>query len=70
MSYTTLLINTCSVYRYTTAGVDAYGKPVETWAAVPALTDIACRIMPVSGYSIDGVYLSHRSWCQITRSGC
>ena len=52
MSYTTLLINTCSVYRYTTAGVDAYGKPVETWAAVPALSDIACRIMPVSGVEV------------------
>ena len=49
MSYTSLLVNTCSVYRYTAAGTDSYGKPVETWAIVAALTDIACRIMPVIG---------------------
>ena len=52
MSYTSLLINWCSVYRYTTAGVDSYGKLIETWAVVPALSDVACRIMPVSGVEL------------------
>ena len=49
MSYTSLLINWASVYRYTTAGVDGYGKPVETGEVVAALSDTRCRIMSVSG---------------------
>ena len=52
MSYTSLLINTATVYRYTTGVADGYGKRKETWAAVPALSDIACRIMPVSGVEV------------------
>ena len=52
MSYTSLLINSASVWRYTTAGVDAYGKPKETWEVVAALSDIPCRIMSVSGVEL------------------
>ncbi len=52
MSYTSLLINWASVYRFTTSGVDGYGQPVETWAVVPALSDVACRIMPVTGVEV------------------
>ena len=43
MSFTSLLIETCTVRRYTTGAADSYGKPVETWA--DHLTDQACRLM-------------------------
>ncbi len=52
MSYTSLLVNSASVWRYTTGAADGYGKPVETWAVVAALSDIPCRIMPVSGVEV------------------
>jgi len=53
MSYTSLLINSASVWRYPTGGAtDAYGTPAKVWAAVPELSDIACRIMPVSGIEV------------------
>ena len=52
MSYTELLINTGTVYRYTTGSQDAWGKPAETWAAVPALTDIACRLQADGGTEV------------------
>ena len=53
MSYTSLLINWCSVYRYPAGGAtDAYGTPDKVWAVVPALSDVACRIMPVSGVEV------------------
>ena len=52
MSYTSLLINSASVWRYTEGVADAYGNPIITWAVVPALSDIPCRIMPVSGVEV------------------
>lgn len=53
MSYTSLLINSASVYRYPAGGAtDAYGTPAKVWAVVPALSDIPCRIMPVSGVEV------------------
>jgi len=52
MSYTSLLINWASVYRYTEGVPDTYGNPTITWAVVPDLSDIACRIMPVSGVEL------------------
>ena len=52
MSYATLLINWCSVYRFTAGAIDAYGQPTKTWAVVPALSDVACRIMSGSGREI------------------
>jgi len=53
MSYTSLLVNSASVYRYPAGGTqDVYGTPAKVWAVVPALNEIACRIMPVSGIEI------------------
>ena len=43
MSFTSLLISTCTVERYTTGVADAYGTPVKTWT--DHLTDQACRFM-------------------------
>jgi hypothetical protein len=43
VTYSDLLINTCTIRRFTEGAADSYGHPVKTWAAVPALTDIACR---------------------------
>jgi len=42
LSYTSLLINTCTVQRYTEGVADDYGTPTLTWA--DHLTDIACRL--------------------------
>ncbi len=55
MSYTSLLINLASVWRYTEGLPDAYGNPILTWAPVllpDDLSDIPCRIMPVSGVEV------------------
>ena len=42
MTYTSLLINTCTVRRYPAGGVqDAYGQPARTW--VDHLVDEPCR---------------------------
>jgi len=45
MSYTTLLINTCSVLEDVETTVDAYGTltPAD-WQPIAALTDIDCRL--------------------------
>ncbi len=40
MSYSSLLINTCTIRRFSTAGIDDYGNPVETWAD---LSSESCR---------------------------
>ena len=52
MSYTSLLINSASVWRKSPGIPDAYGTPDPGWAVVPALSDIPCRIMPVSGVEV------------------
>lgn len=54
MSYQDLLINWCSVYRYTTGTPDAYGQPTvgSSWDVVPTLSDIPCRIEPAKGKEI------------------
>lgn len=52
MSYASLLINSASVYRNTPGAVDTYGQPADSWAVVPALSDVACRIVPVSGVEV------------------
>jgi len=53
MSYTSLLINSASVYRYPAGGApDPYGTPAKVWAVVPELSDTPCRITPVSGIEI------------------
>lgn len=41
MSYTSLLINTCTIQRFTDGAADAYGNPARTWA--DHLVDEPCR---------------------------
>ena len=43
MSFTSLLIGTCTIERYTTGAADAYGTPAKTWA--DHLVDEPCRLM-------------------------
>ncbi len=50
MSYTSLLINTCTVRRNTPGAADAYGSPAPSWADY--LTDQACRIQDAKGKEI------------------
>ena len=52
MSYTTLLINSASVYRNTPGLADDYGQPADSWAVVPALSDIPCRIQDAGGREV------------------
>ena len=47
MSYSTLLIDTCTTQRYTDGAENAYGAPVKTWA--DNLTDTACRLQATTG---------------------
>ncbi len=50
MSYTSLLINTCTVQRNTAGAQGAYGTPADTWA--DHLTDEACRLMAGAGKEV------------------
>lgn len=50
MSFVDLLIDTCTIRRYTTGAADDYGKPVETWA--DHISDQACRLMVTTGREI------------------
>ncbi len=50
MAFADLLINTCTVRRYTTGAADAYGTPAQTWA--DHLTDQACRLMAGTGREV------------------
>ena len=50
MSYTTLLINSCTVRRYTTGAADSWGALEETWGN--HLTDQDCRIAIPKGREI------------------
>ena len=45
MSFTSLLIETCTIERYGTGIADAYGTPEKTWADIPTLVDEPCRLM-------------------------
>ncbi len=47
MSFTSLLIDTCTTRRFTEGANDAYGVPVKTWA--DNLTSQACRIEALVG---------------------
>ena len=42
MSYTSLLIETCTTQRFTEGVIDDYGNPTKTWA--DHLTDEPCRL--------------------------
>ncbi len=50
MSFTSLLIETCTVQRYTEGAADNYGVPAKTWA--DHLTDQACRINATTGREV------------------
>lgn len=50
MAFADLLINTCTVRRYTDAGTDAYGNPIEDWG--DHLTNLACRLMAGAGREV------------------
>ncbi len=50
MSYTSLLIGTCTVQRYTEGAADDYGNLTLTWA--DHLTDEACRLQAARGREI------------------
>lgn len=50
MSYTTLLIDTCTIRRYTEGARDGYGKPARTWT--DHLTDQACRLARPKGREV------------------
>ena len=50
MSYDSLLIDTCTIQRFTEGVVDAYGNPTLTWA--DHLVDEACRLTSSSGREI------------------
>jgi len=52
VSYTSLLINSASVYRKTLGAQDNYGTPDPGWAVVPALSDIPCRIQSAGGREV------------------
>ena len=47
MTYTSLLIDTCTTQRFTEGVADSYGVLAQTWA--DNLTDIACRLTTASG---------------------
>ena len=50
MSYTSLLVNSCTVRRYTEGAQDAYGTPTITWA--DHLTNEPCRLATPRGREI------------------
>ena len=51
MSYTSLLIQTCTIQRFSEGVPDAYGNPVLTWD-LTYLEDEACRLTASSGREI------------------
>jgi len=50
MSFTSLLIDTCTVRRFTAGAADDYGKPAETWT--DHIPDEPCRLTPVTNKEI------------------
>jgi len=52
MSYTDLLINTCTIQRKTVSSTDAYGQPIYTWGDVAGMVDIPCRHVVGKGVEI------------------
>ena len=47
MSYSSLLIHTCDIKRFTEGIPDAYGNPILAWATLA--TDTLCRLTSSSG---------------------
>ena len=52
MTFTTLLINTCTVERFTNSGDTNFGNPTKVWA--DHLTAQACRLSDASGRESQG----------------
>ncbi|KKN60065.1 hypothetical protein LCGC14_0535340 [marine sediment metagenome] len=50
MSYTSLLIDTCTTQRFTEGVADDYGRPAITWAN--ELEDQACRLVAMPGVEL------------------
>jgi len=50
MSFSTLLISTCTIKRYTSASQDSYGQPVKTWA--DHLVNQKCRLSYPKGRQV------------------
>lgn len=48
MSYTSLLIHTCTVQRFTEGVADDYGNPISTWN-LTYLENQACRLVAAPG---------------------
>lgn len=51
MSFESLLINTCTIRRYTEGAVDTYGNPAKTWA--DHLVDEPCRLVSAKGREVE-----------------
>ena len=51
MSYTSLLVDTCTIQRFSEGAADAYGNPALTWD-LTYLEDEACRLTASSGREI------------------
>ena len=50
MTFTSLLVNTCDVERYTEGAIDEYGHKDPTWTA--HIDGAACRLMSTKGVEI------------------
>lgn len=50
MSYSSLLINVCTIQRFSEGALDNYGIPVKTWTDIS--TNEPCRLMAGSGREI------------------
>jgi phosphatidylserine decarboxylase len=50
MSFESLLIDTCTIWRYTPGVVDAYGTPTKTWYS--HFADEPCRLMSANGREV------------------
>ena len=50
MTFENLLINTCTIQRFTEGAADDYGIPAKTWAAT--YTDQACRHVSGKGREV------------------
>ncbi len=51
MSFASLLIDTCTVQRYTEGGPDDYGNPIETWD-LTYIENEPCRLVASTGREI------------------
>ncbi len=50
MTYGSLLVDTCDIYRFTEGAADAYGIPAKTWAVV--YNNEPCRLVDAKGREI------------------